>query len=389
MKKSIFIPLFTFVFLILFYSCKKKDIEIVHHYYLDYETLSQTINIPPSPLEYNFPFPKYYGRTEMSFDKDKATLGRVLFYDKNLSKDRSVSCGSCHIQSLAFADGEILSDGIENQKTERNSIALGSVFSFNEYYGSTSIGRIPFFWDNRATSVEEQTRQTFANSKEMGMQMHQVTSRVADQDFYQSLFQNAYSDPSISQAKILECISEFVNSIGSFNSTYDQELDKLFNQGIGFSNLEGINMSGLSVQQNIGKDLFLNNCSSCHGNINGRPGKTQANNGLDMHYSDNGISQITNNASDQGEFKIPTLRNIASTAPYMHDGRFATLEDVIDFYSGEIQNHPNLDIELKQNGEAKKFNFSQEEKEAMISFFDSFTDQTLLTDERYSDPFKQ
>jgi cytochrome c peroxidase len=161
--------------LALFISyCIKKGADIKYYYYDedDYKILSQHLTIKEYPEDYTLDFPSYYTRGfNTRFDNRIATLGRVLFYYKNLSFDRSVSCASCHKQELAFSDDVALSSGVQNRSTDRNALALGSTFNFREYYGNPSFGGIPFFWDNRALTVAEQTKQTISNEKEMGMQM--------------------------------------------------------------------------------------------------------------------------------------------------------------------------------------------------------------------------
>lgn len=378
-----------FVVLFIFSSCKKDKIDITYERYTaeDYEVLSRTLNIENDLEDYTFVFPKYYNSRSLSFDSDLATLGRVMFYDKNLSEDRTISCASCHKQELAFADDLAFSEGVSNRITSRNSLALGSVFNFAEYYGDAAQGRIPFFWDNRVSTVQEQSRQTFANEREMNMPMHKVMERVEEADYYQVLFKETFGDSKVTEDRILDAVSEFVNSMSSYRSKYDQELDKHYENSFNLQNIEGADFSGFTTVENLGKDLYVSKCGNCHGRINGFPGVVKANNGLDMAYEDQGIGEITGSI-DNGVFKVPTLRNIALTAPYMHDGRFATLEEVVDHYSNGVQNHPNLSSELKQGGQAKAFNFTQEEKDALIAFLNTFTDEVMLTDVKYSDPFK-
>lgn len=376
--------------LFFFSSCKKDKIDITYERYTleDFAVLSQTLNIDNDLKDYTFVFPKYYNSRSISFDSDLATLGRVMFYDKNLSDDRTISCASCHKQALAFADDKAFSDGVSNRITSRNSLALGSVFNFAEYYGDAAQGRIPFFWDNRAISVQEQSRQTFANEREMNMPMHKVMDRVEEADYYEILFKETFGDSQVTEDRILDAVSEFVNSMSSYRSKYDQELDKHFVNNFNFNNIQGVNFSGFTTAENLGKDLYVSNCGNCHGRINGFPAEIKANNGLQMDYEDEGIGAITNSSYNNGVFKVPTLRNIALTGPYMHDGRFATLEEVIDHYSNGIKNHPNLSSQLKQGGQAKAFNFSQTEKDALIAFLNTFTDVVMLNDEKYEDPFK-
>ena len=375
--------------LFFFTSCKKDKIDITYERYTaeDYAVLSQTLNIENDLEDYTFVFPKYYNSRSLSFDSDLATLGRVIFYDKNLSDDRSISCASCHKQELAFADDLAFSEGVSNRVTSRNSLALGSVFNFAEYYGDAAQGRIPFFWDNRASTVQEQSRQTFANEREMNMPMHKVMDRVEEGNYYTVLFKETFGDSKITEDRILDAVSEFVNSMSSYRSKYDVELDKHWVTTYNLNNIVGVPFSGFTTAENLGKDLYVTNCGNCHGEINGFPAKVKANNGLDMAYEDQGIGDL-DGASQNGVFKVPTLRNIALTGPFMHDGRFVTLEEVVDHYSDGVQDHPNLSIQLKQSGQPIAFNFTQGEKDALIAFLNTFTDEVMLTDPKYSDPFK-
>ena len=389
------VPTLLVAFLVLTLSnCNKQDVEIQYNYYSpeDYKLISQYLELPNDRVNYDLDFPDYYFSFNNQFNTGMATLGRVLFYDKNLSEDRSISCASCHKQELAFADDVALSEGVLNRKTTRNSLALGSVFSFREYYGSASLGRVPFFWDNRATSVQQQSKQTLANDVEMSMEMHEVVERVKEQPYYYPLFKNAFRDGEITEDNVLNAISEFINSMATFNSRYDEGLEKHFKTYGSFIDVGIAEFSDFNAQENLGKELYVTHCSSCHGAVNGMPGQISANNGLDMNYADNGMGDVTNNANDDGVFKVPTLRNIALTAPYMHDGRFETLGEVIDHYSTGIKDYTNLSYLLREgevyNAPPKKFNFSDEEKAAIIAFFNTFTDEQFLQDEKFSDPFK-
>lgn len=376
------------IILVLF-SCK-DGIEIEQSYYPgdDYATIAEYLNLPAHALDYENAFPTYYRSTSAVFDKDMATLGRVLFYDKNLSEDRTISCESCHKQQIAFSDDVALSEGVQARRTSRNSLALGSVFSFREYYGSVTQGRIPFFWDNRASSVQAQSKETLKNANEMDMDMHQVLERVEDLPYYKPLFKAAYRDGEITDDRILDAIGEFVNSIGSFNSKYDQALDEYYSDRGNLSGIDDSDLNLFSEEENLGMQLYLANCASCHGRTAQAPGAVSANNGLAMSYEDKGMGGYTNNNSDNGIFKVPTLRNVALTGPYMHDGSFATLEEVIDHYSNGISNHPNLSTDLKIGNEARKMDFSATEKAALVAFLQAFTDESLMTAEKFSNPFK-
>ena len=398
MKKIQFSTLLLAFLMIACFSCKQDGGEFEINYYseADYQMMSQYIDIPEFPLDYTNQYPAYYRNSARGlFDKDMATLGRVLFYDKKLSADETISCASCHDQALAFADNVDLSIGIQDRRTGRNSLALGAVFNFQEYYGSASFSRITFFWDNRAISVQEQATQTFAAENEMGMDMDEVVAAVKELEYYAPLFEMAYGNRTITEDKVLDAMNTFVSSIGSYNSKYDEALDDAGFQltGFGTEAPEQTSLGMLSDEENRGFQLYVNNCGSCHGHVNGVPGKIDANNGLDMNYEDNGTGELTNNPADMGKFKVPTLRNIMVTGPFMHDGRFETIEEVLDHYSSGIQNHENLDPELKDGTLPKLMNFSSEERADLIAFLNTFTDTEFLDanseiGKKYSDPFK-
>jgi len=393
MKNRSLIPLLVMLIAIGLASCTKDGIDVKLYTDSDYQLLKDHLDLPNEPTDYTIHFPEYSRNSRLAFNNQLVTLGKVLFYDENLSEDKTISCASCHKQHLAFADDVAFSKGILNRDTDRNSLALGSVFNFNVYYGPD---RIPFFWDNRASTVQEQTEQTFANEKEMGMNMDEVVQRVQEEEFYNPLFKAAYGvDVTVTEDKVLDAISEFVNSMGSYNNVYDQALEKHHQAGGSTSqaySLANTDLPLLSAQENIGKTLYVNKCGSCHGVTNGAPSRNDANNGLDNVYADNGIGLLTNYTGDEGMFKIPTLRNIALSGPYMHDGRFETLEEVVEHYSTGVQDHPNLSQELRTNswgsGEPIQFNFSSEEKEALLAFLHTFTDESFVNDVRYADPFK-
>ncbi|MEO1412976.1 MAG: cytochrome c peroxidase [Bacteroidota bacterium] len=393
MKKPLTTLSVLLLFVAIFGACKNREFNVSYNLYTEEEfaTISAHLNLTQDPVNYDFNFPSYYlGGTLRSTTNEAATLGRVIFYDKNLSKDRSKSCASCHKQALAFSDDVPLSEGIEGRRTDRNSLALGSVFNFAEYYGSPTSNRIPFMWDNRATSVAEQSRGTFANSNEMGMDMHEVVSRVRAQEYYQPLFTKAFGAERISEDLVLRALTSFINSMSQVNSTFDQELSKLTGKNGLVASVEVYNdFGGYSVSENAGKALFLANCSSCHGRIMEPTPIIASNNGLSTQYQDRGVGALSNQPEEVGLFKVPPLRSIALTAPYMHDGRFATLEEVLDHYSSNIQNHPNLGAQLRNplNNQPRRFDFSDQDKRDIIAFLHTLTDHSVLTQERFSDPF--
>lgn len=376
-------------------SCKQKDnVDIVHYSEEDYATISQYLDLPQLPPSYKAALPNHLTRQGLSavdVDRDEATLGRVLFYDKNLSSDKTISCASCHRQEIGFSDDRAVSLGVESRVGERNSIALSSVANFSAYYGTDLNGgaAIPFFWDNRAETASAQNIASMINPLEMNMTEHQIVEAVKAQPYYKPLFKMAYGSEEISTVKVSKAIAAFVNSMGSYQSRFDAGANSVLNGAYDFSSPYERDFASFSAQENRGKQLYMDNCASCHSNSFGRPVKLYANNGIDEVTTDPGVGGVSGAASQKGTFKVPTLRNIALTAPYMHDGRFATLEQVIDHYSTGIKSHPNLSAELRYlNNEPRKFNFSGTDKADLVAFLNTLTDDVFRADSRYANPFK-
>jgi len=384
-----------FAFFLLMGACKS---DFNYYYYSKEETelLGQYLNLPELPDDYTVTFPSHLSNVGLfprAVERDKAVLGRVIFYDKKLSKDGTVSCASCHKQELAFSDDKAFSDGVYDRSTARNSFALGSVANFSAYYGTDLNGSsaIRFFWDNRAETAADQSRGSMTNAQEMDMTMHEIAATVEAQPYYAPLFKKAFGSEVVTQELVLEAVANFVNALGSFNSKFDAEANR---SPVSFSGNFGNSVyndgfNGFTPAENRGKNLYNANCSSCHSGNMGRPVLQLANNGLEANPTDEGVGSITGVAAEKGSFKVPTLRNIALTGPYMHDGRFATLNDVLDFYSTGIQNHPFLHADLKSSGQPKRMNFSADDKSDLIAFLNTLTDDALLADQRFSDPFKR
>lgn len=299
-----------------------------------------------------------------------ATLGRVLFYDKNLSANNSVSCASCHHQDKGFSDGLAFSPGFEGGLTGRNSMAIIN----------TNFQR-RFFWDERATNLEQQVLMPIQDPIEMGMDLADLEIKLAALPYYEELFTAAFGDSEITSDRISKALSQFLQSIRSFKSKYDIGVET--------------NFAYFSKAEYKGLEMYFSgnfNCNNCHTTQN-FGGVTNEINGLELNPTDPGIGGISGDADDMGKFKSATLRNIELTAPYMHDGRFQTLEEVIDFYSTDIQAHPYLDdrlaIDGNTGGPPKQFNFTSEEKFALIAFLKTLTDYDLISNPIYSDPFPQ
>jgi cytochrome c peroxidase len=379
-----------FVFAASFTSCLKDDVTVKNYHYSDeeYNVIAQNLSLPQDLVDYTVDLPRHMrnlGMISPSISNSKATLGRVLFYDTKLSANNSVSCESCHHQNLAFSDDVDLSEGFDGQRTLRNSLALGSVANFESSYGSgNSFGQPQalFFWDERAHSISQQSTFTIEDDIEMGMDLNELVGKLNQEDYYRILFRKAYGDETVSASRITDALQEFVNSMLSVDSRFDEGMNNGLSVFHEFNNF--------SDQENIGKQLFIDNCGVCHGNDMSRNFETIANNGLDATYTDLGVGAITGHSFDNGKFKIPFLRNIALTGPYMHDGRLETLYDVVEHYSSGIQMSENLDFRLRDPynpNEPLRMNFTDEEKQALVAFLETLTDNTFLTAEKFDNPF--
>lgn len=317
-----------------------------------------------------------------------ATLGRVLFYDRKLSANGSVACASCHLQEHGFSDPDRLSRGFEGSLTRRRSMGLTNA----RFYGT---GR--FFWDERAATLEEQVLMPFQDPVEMGLTLPQLESLVQAQTYYPLLFQAAFGSTEVTSDRIARALAQFVRSLVSVDTKYDHGRSSVGAPLSPFPNF--------TEQENRGKRLFMTNggvgrtpCTVCHQSEamvtpippRGRSTFTGAsNNGLDPRsIADRGVAETTGNGGDTGKFKSPSLRNVAVRAPYMHDGRFATLEAVVDHYSTGIRAHPNLANALhERNDRPERYNFTEVEKSALVAFLRTLTDETLLSHEMFADPF--
>lgn len=309
-----------------------------------------------------------------------ATLGRVLFYDKTLSKNETIACASCHIQSKGFSDDEILSIGFEGGKTRRHSMSIINARWYSRGH---------FFWDERAETLEEQVLMPFQDEVEMGMTLQEVVDKVRSHSYYEELFENAFGSTEINSNLISKALAQFVRSIISINSKYDQERPSSNNPVDDFANF--------TESENNGKRLFFlpkqaggAGCVGCHSTeafINPDNGPT--NNGLDLVSTDDlGVYETTPNPRFLGAFKVPTLKNIELRAPYMHDGRFASLEEVIEHYNSGVQNHPNLGPALRdQNGQPQRLNLSEQQKTDLVNFLKTLTDDDISTNPKWSNPF--
>lgn len=350
-------------------------------------TVAVTLDLPASPFNYANPVLPAHLRAPAIVAQDNtpatnpvtnagATLGRVLFYDKRLSANQTVSCSSCHQAAHGFSDPARFSTGFEGGLTGRNSMGLTNA----RYYL-----RENFFWDERSATLEDQTLEPIQNHIEMGMTLDVLTVRLSSEPYYAGLFTAAFGNATITSQRISRALSQFVRSIVSGNSKYDQGVP------LGFSNFTAL--------ENQGRQIFngaVGGCAQCHGSDNFVPGNAIFNNGLENPYLDKGLGGVTGLATDEGLFKVPSLRNIELTAPYMHDGRFATLEQVVEFYNSGVVNHPNLSPSLRlppgppgsPPPGPRRLNLTQNQKSALVAFLKTLTDLSVTTDPRFQDPFR-
>ena len=344
------------------------------------------LNLPDTPCNYaNLTLPNHLtGGPVANADNTPATnpttdagatLGRVLFYDTQLSLNNTVSCASCHQANNGFSDPLAFSVGFEGGETGRHSMNLINA----RYYAPEH-----FFWDGRAETLEDQVLMPIQDEVEMGMTLDSLMARLQTLDYYPDLFEEAFGTQDIDEDRVSRALAQFVRSIVSYQSPYDIAVAATQGPPTG-------DLVGFTDEENLGKQIFEDPtrgaCGACHGTpVQIAPAPRS--NGLDANPTDIGFGEVTGDLTDYGLFKTPSLRSIELTAPYMHDGRFATLEEVIEHYNSGVQNHANLSPPLRlANGQIRRLNLTQDEKDALKAFLLTLTDHTLATEERFGDPF--
>lgn len=324
----------------------------------------------------------------ISVNDAKANLGRVLFYETQLSVNNSTSCGTCHSQTKAFATNDRFNAGFNGGLTSRNVPPIVNPGTQSSY-----------FWDMRESNLSAMVTQPISNHIEMGLEEPEyMLAKVKSLPYYNDLFAAAFGTSEINGSRIGEALSHFVGSMISPVSKFDAGATS------GFANF--------TAEENLGRQLFMVDlpCAQCHGgdNFHGGWGSMIQNIGLDEDYEDDGTPGVDWNTGEpfDGWFKVPTLRNIALSAPYMHDGRFETLEEVVEFYNSGIQPHSQLAFQLREgwnggqifpgegdsNGNGNgvqplRMNLNPAEKQALIAFLKTLTDDSVIRQEKFADPF--
>ncbi len=338
--------------------------------------ISLSFSPPRKNTVYVFPklnyFPAMPLPQEYEITNEGVSLGRYLFYDPILSRDSTFSCASCHQLEYAFSNSPLrFSRGIDGVKQSRNTPPLFNLAWYNRY-----------FWDGRANTLEEQILQPVRKHDEMDLDWKAATQRIKNSRFYRKQFQGVFGNSAIDSTLITYAIAQFERTLISNNSKYDQVLRRE-------TYLTSSEFRGYVLMN----DQVKGNCMHCHptdANALGTTGRF-SNNGLDSianeeDYKDMGLGKISGNKKENGLFKIPSLRNIALTAPYMHDGRFKTLEEVLDFYSEGFHDCINLDPKMMYNNKANR-KLTMKEKQDIISFLYALTDSTFITNEAFMNPF--
>jgi cytochrome c peroxidase len=321
----------------------------------------------------------------------KATIGRVLFYDKKLSIDNTIACASCHQQQFAFGDTSLASNGVSSGKTGRHSMRLVNARFSRE---------AKFFWDERAATLEAQTTKPIQDHAEMGYSgidgrpdISVLLTKLTSTAYYNELFQFVYGNTEITEAKMQECLSQFIRSIQSFDSKFDIGRAQVANNNQNFPNY--------TAQENIGKNLFIAapvfdgtgtrtagglGCNGCH---------NAPEFDIDPNSRNNGIVGVLNASGlDLTNTRAPSLRDLAGpggepNGPMMHTGILKTLQQAIGHYGTIIiaPGNTNLDPRLRPNGNPQKLNLNAQEVNSVIAFLKTLTGSEIYTDAKWSDPF--
>lgn len=321
----------------------------------------------------------------------KATLGRVLFYDKNLSIDNTISCASCHKQAFAFSDTAIISAGVAGGLTDRHSMRL-----VNERFAVEA----KFFWDERATSLENQTTQPIANHDEMGFSgqtgranIAALLTKLQGVGYYNELFKFVYGDITVTEPRLQECLAQFVRSIQSFDAKYDVGRAAVNNDRLPFPNF--------TTQENDGKDLFMTPpvFDGSSSRIGGGLGCNACHNApefdIDPNTRNNGVIALAVGAGqDITVTRAPSLRDLVNNkgdlnTRLMHSGGIRDLATAVSHYGGFINDNRNLDPRLKPNGvNVQRLNLQPAEIAAVVAFLKTLAGTNVYTDKKWSTPFK-
>lgn len=346
----------------LIWSCKKDDAEQP----AVYDATPYVINLR------DFPDPEI--PVSNTPTNAGVMLGRMLFYEKTMSKDGSIACSDCHRQQHAFSDSLQFSIGVEHLPGKRQAMAVENL----------AWHKNGMFWDGRAPLVHDQALKPIQDPLEMNEKLENVVAKLQAQKVYRDQFIRAFGSDTITAEKIGLAIEQFEFTMISNNAKYDQ-----WKRGT----------ATLTAAEERGRKLFFTEydpmgiqkgaeCFHCHAGFN-FTNDDYMNNGLDVEgaQSDIGRQMVTNNPGDKAKFKVPSLRNVALTAPYMHDGRFTTLEAVIDHYNSGVKNSPTVEFLMQYNLQPGGLELTSQDKADLVAFLKTLTDTEFLTNTAYKSPF--
>jgi cytochrome c peroxidase len=365
--RKFYLPFILFISVACWLSACQKDSEVKDE-------------VPPTPVDTTKPFkatpyplalppgwPSMFIPADNPLTMEGVELGRKLFYDPILSQTNTMSCGTCHNIAFGFTDnGKQFSEGLKGEKGTRNSMPLFNL-GWSEKYITTNH---KFFWDGGAADLESQVLGPITNPIEMNETLANVVQKLQQHSVYPGLFKKAFGTDSVTTKRLIQAIAQFERTIISFGSRYDMYMVTK-------------NRNLLTDQEWRGFELFNNDvadggadCFHCH-NLSS-PFTSDFQFHHNGHQSaDEGLKRITGNPEDIGKFRTPSLRNLVFTAPYMHDGRLKTLEEVVEFYnSGAIRVFPADEL-IRKNPAG--LNLTPQKKADLVAFLKTLTDSTLLT----------
>lgn len=352
---------YVFLLIVLVFSCRKDKV--------GYKATPYVLDIPSH-------FPDMIIPADNPMTVEGVDLGRYLFYEKKLSGDNSMSCASCHMPENSFSDPNQFSTGIDGIQGTRQSMALVNMGWENF-----------FFWDGRETTLEKQILDPVINPIEMHETWKNAVAKLNQDINYRNRFFRAFGEGGIDSVKAAKAIAQFIRTMISGQSKYDVMYK--YENGMSLSATEQSIFQTIDPEEWAGYDLFksLNgaDCFHCHNGPLMRVKKFSNNGLLPNFLNDLGRAAVTNNPEDNYKFKVPTLRNIALTAPYMHDGRFSTLDEVIEHYSSGIHMSPTIDplIEFGSQGGVQ---LDVQEKYLLKKFLLTLTDENFINNPKFKDP---
>lgn len=333
------------------------------------------------------PLPAYFDGTVTALDNSPAsnpvddrvaTLGRVLFHDLRLSTNNRASCAACHQQRFGFTDPMRFSNGISTAgTTDFHAMRLGNL----RYWRPGTM-----FWDRRAANAEAQASHPLHSLVEMGWNesaggIDALIGKMAATAYYPDLFAWAFGSATITEPRIQQALAQFVRAMVSHDSRWDSGYARVFSPTAPNRALD-VDLPNFTPQENRGRHLFMADvgrggagCASCHLPPTFALAVDARSNGLD--------------AGETRLFKAPSLRSVGLTGPYMHDGRFATLAEVVDFYASGVRDGPALDPRLRQGREPRRLDLSAADRAALVAFLKTLDDPVLTTDPRFGDPFRR